>query len=217
MLFHVTIDVRMPHEVAPEKLKQLEEREHERAAELQRQGKWAHLWRVAGKWANVSIFDVDSPAELHGILESLPLYPYMEVEVTALCRHPGALSDVEENKRTAVAFYQKAVYEGDVDTAVRLYGGASYTQHTPFAADGFDGLRQYVKWIAANYPNTKGEIKRVFADRDCVLMHCHWTGFLGRNGDAIVDIFRLEGGKVVEHWDVIQAIPDTALNENTMF
>ena len=74
-----------------------------------------------------------------------------------------------------------------------------------------------MKWIAANYPTTRGEIKRVFADGDFVLLHCHWTGSLGKNGDAIIDIFRLEDGKIVEHWGVIQAIPDTALNTNTMF
>jgi muconolactone D-isomerase len=91
MLFHVTITVRMPHEVDPNRVKQLRERERERAAELQRQGKWLHLWRVAGKRTNVSIFDVESPAELHELLESLPLYPYMDVEVAALCRHPGSI------------------------------------------------------------------------------------------------------------------------------
>jgi predicted SnoaL-like aldol condensation-catalyzing enzyme len=92
-----------------------------------------------------------------------------------------------------------------------------HTSITPFAADGFDGLRNYVKWIAENYPNTRGEIKRVFAEGDYVLLHCHYAGFFGENGDAIVDIFRMEDGKVVEHWDVIQAIPKTSLNENTMF
>jgi muconolactone delta-isomerase len=59
---------------------------------LQEQGKWLHLWRVAGKFANVSIFDVESPAELHEILNSLPLYPFIEVDVTALCHHPGAIA-----------------------------------------------------------------------------------------------------------------------------
>ena len=124
---------------------------------------------------------------------------------------------LEENKKTVVGFYRKALFEGDVDTAIRLYGGKAYKQHTPFAADGFDGLRNYVKWIATNYPKTRGEIKRVFADGDYVLLHCHYTGFLGENGDAIIDIFRVEDGKVVEHWDVIQAIPKTSLNGNTMF
>jgi muconolactone D-isomerase len=95
MLFHVTITVRIPHDVDPEKIKRLGAQEHERAAELQRQGKWLHLWRVVGQWANVSIFKVESPIELHEILESLPLHPYMEVDVKALCRHPGALADVE--------------------------------------------------------------------------------------------------------------------------
>jgi muconolactone D-isomerase len=91
MLFHVMITVRMPHDVDPNKVNDLGEREHARAAELQRQGKWLHLWRVAGKWANVSIFEVESPAELHDVLESLPLYPFMDVEVMALCRHPGSI------------------------------------------------------------------------------------------------------------------------------
>jgi muconolactone D-isomerase len=95
MLFHVAIAVRVPHAVAPETMKELGEREHERAAELQRAGKWPHLWRVAGKFANISVFDVESPAELHAILESLPLYPFMEVEVTALCHHPGSIAEAE--------------------------------------------------------------------------------------------------------------------------
>jgi predicted SnoaL-like aldol condensation-catalyzing enzyme len=123
----------------------------------------------------------------------------------------------EENKRIVTEFYRTALFEGDVDKAVRLHGGETYTQHTPFAANGFDGLRNYVKWIVDKYPSTRGEIKRVFADGDHVILHCHYTGFFGKNGDAIIDIFRVEAGKVVEHWDVIQAIPDSSLNDNTMF
>jgi muconolactone D-isomerase len=92
MLFHAYINVRIPHGTDPEQIKKLGALEHERAKVLQEQGKWLHLWRVAGKFANVSIFDVESPAELHEILNSLPLYPFMEVDVTALCRHPGAIS-----------------------------------------------------------------------------------------------------------------------------
>jgi muconolactone D-isomerase len=91
MLFHVAITVRIPHGADANEIKTLSAKEHERARELQTQRKWLHLWRVAGKYANISVFDVDSPAELHEILNSLPLYPFMEVEVTALCRHPGAL------------------------------------------------------------------------------------------------------------------------------
>jgi len=106
---------------------------------------------------------------------------------------------LEGNKKIVDSFYQRALFERDVDAAIRLYGGKVYTQHTPFAADGFDGLRAYVEWIHKTYPNTRGEIKRVFAEGDYVLLHCHFTGFFGENGDAIIDIFRVEDGKVVEH------------------
>ena len=92
MLFHVSMTIRIPHEVASEKVKQLQAQEHERALELERQGKWLHAWRVVGKWANVSVFEVESPAELHDILNSLPLFPFMEIEVTALCAMPGSRS-----------------------------------------------------------------------------------------------------------------------------
>lgn len=91
MLFHVRIDVRIPHDMNSERLAELSTREHEQAKELQLQRKWIHLWRVAGKYTNVSIFDVESAAELHEILSSLPLYPFMEIEVAALCHHPGSL------------------------------------------------------------------------------------------------------------------------------
>jgi muconolactone D-isomerase len=89
MLFHVSMTVRVPHDLDPQELEKLTTHEHERAGELMRQGKWVHAWRVAGKWANVSIFEVESPADLHEILSSLPLYPFMEIEVTALCAMAG--------------------------------------------------------------------------------------------------------------------------------
>ncbi len=95
MLFHVSMDVRIPHGANSQKTKQLGEQEHKRATQLQQQGKWLHLWRVAGKYANISVFDVESPAELHEILSSLPLFPFMELEVVALCRHPGSLEPAE--------------------------------------------------------------------------------------------------------------------------
>jgi muconolactone D-isomerase len=95
MLFHVSLTVRIPHDADPEVVKKLAAEEHERAKELQLQKKWLHLWRVAGKYANISIFDVESPAELHEILNSLPLYRFMEAEVTALCRHPGSIEPID--------------------------------------------------------------------------------------------------------------------------
>jgi len=98
MLFHVIMNVRIPQTADAESIRQLQTQEHKRASELQEQGKWLHLWRVAGKFANVSVFDVESSAELHEIVTSLPLYPFMELEITALCRHPGALDPSQARK-----------------------------------------------------------------------------------------------------------------------
>ncbi len=95
MLFHVKMTVRIPHDADPAKIKEVGEREHVRAAELQQQGKWLHLWRIVGQFSNISIFKVETPAELHAILDSLPFHPFMEVEVSALCQHPGALAKDE--------------------------------------------------------------------------------------------------------------------------
>ena len=89
MLFHVSMNVRPPYDLEPELLKRLTTEEHVRAGELARQGKWIHAWRVAGNWASLSVFEVESPAELHEILNSLPLYPFMEIKVVALCRMAG--------------------------------------------------------------------------------------------------------------------------------
>lgn len=93
MLFHVTMDVRLPPDMDPATADRLKATERARAHDLQHAGKWRHLWRVAGRYANVSIFDVASPAELHDLLSTLPLFPYMEVTVTALCRHPSSVRD----------------------------------------------------------------------------------------------------------------------------
>jgi predicted SnoaL-like aldol condensation-catalyzing enzyme len=124
----------------------------------------------------------------------------------------------ETNKEIAVAFYQKALFEGQVEEAFRLYAGPNYLQHNPLIADGMQGVKSFVGWIVSNHPDAHGEIKRAFADGDYVVLHCHWHGLSDNpRGEAVADIFRLEGGKVVEHWDVIQPIPETSANANTMF
>jgi predicted SnoaL-like aldol condensation-catalyzing enzyme len=117
-----------------------------------------------------------------------------------------------------VAFHKQAVFQGDVENAFRLYGGAPYRRHNPLIGDGMDGLRKFVALLKANRPNAHGEIKRVFADGDYVILHSQWHGLSDSpRGEAVVDIYRSENGKVVEHWDVIQPIPETAANNNTMF
>jgi muconolactone D-isomerase len=91
MLFHVEMDVQIPAGLAADVVDQLKKTERERAQELQNSGQWRHLWRVAGRYANVSIFDVGSNEALHDILSTLPLFPFMRVTVTPLCRHPSSV------------------------------------------------------------------------------------------------------------------------------
>jgi predicted SnoaL-like aldol condensation-catalyzing enzyme len=123
----------------------------------------------------------------------------------------------ETNKGIAVAFY-KIIFEGRVEDAFRLYAGHPYRQHNPLVEDGMEGLKKFVAWVMSNHPEASYEIKRVFADGDHVVLHSHWHGLSDNpRGEAVVDIFRLEGGKVLEHWDVIQTIPENSANANTMF
>ena len=94
MLFMVEMDLDVPYDVDKQAFEDMKAREKARSQELQRAGKWPHIWRVAGRYANVSILDVEDAGELHEIMMSLPLYPFMTVKVTALCRHP---SDIEQD------------------------------------------------------------------------------------------------------------------------
>ncbi|PTD16801.1 muconolactone Delta-isomerase [Sphingomonas fennica] len=93
MLFQVEMDVRVPPDFAPEKLERLKVEEKARCHALMTSGKWRHIWRVAGRYANLSIFDVESPAELHELLSTLPLFALMEIRVAALCHHPSSIRD----------------------------------------------------------------------------------------------------------------------------
>jgi predicted SnoaL-like aldol condensation-catalyzing enzyme len=124
----------------------------------------------------------------------------------------------ETNKANTVAFHTKAIFKGDVDNAFRIYAGAPYRQRNPLIEDGMEGLRKFVVAMKANRPDAHGEIKRVIADGDYVVLHSQWRGLSeSPRGEAVVDIYQWENGKVVEHWDVIQPIPETAANNNTMF
>lgn len=93
MLFHVRMDVRIPHDLPVDLVARLKADEKALSQQLQQSGKWRHIWRVAGLYSNVSIFDVESNSELHELLMSLPLYPYMQIEVMPLCRHPSSIRD----------------------------------------------------------------------------------------------------------------------------
>jgi len=89
MLFHVRMDVAIPHDMNETSRADLLSREKARAEEIQRSGAWPQLWRVVGEYANISIFDVESNDALHALLSSLPLFPYMKIKVTPLAAHPS--------------------------------------------------------------------------------------------------------------------------------
>jgi len=122
----------------------------------------------------------------------------------------------EANRRTVLAFYEKGLNEKDADAAL-AYVGDQYVQHNPNAADGRDGFRKFVAFLRDKYPQSHSEIKRAFVDGDYVILHVHAVREPGTRGSAIMDIFRLERGKLVEHWDVNQPVPEQAANGNTMF
>ena len=89
MLFHARMDVRIPHDLDPEVRANIVAREKAYSQELQRSGKWPHLWRIVGEYSNISILDVESTDELHDLLSGLPLFPYMDIKVTPLATHPS--------------------------------------------------------------------------------------------------------------------------------
>ena len=91
MLYHVRMDVRPPHGIDPAAFDRLKAEEKARAEALQRAGTWVHLWRIAGQYSNISVFDVADHDQLHAILSTLPLFPFMQIEVMPLARHPSAI------------------------------------------------------------------------------------------------------------------------------
>ena len=91
MLFHVKMVVKLPLDMDPAKAEKLKADEKKLAQRLQQEGTWRHLWRIAGQYANYSVFDVPSVEALHDTLMQLPLFPYMEIEVNGICRHPSSI------------------------------------------------------------------------------------------------------------------------------
>jgi len=122
----------------------------------------------------------------------------------------------EANRKAVLAFYEKGLNQKDVDAAL-AYVGDRYTQHNPNAADGPEGFRKFIGFLREKFPNSHSEIKRSFVDGDYVILHVHAVREPGTKGNAIIDIFKLENGKIVEHWDVVQPIPENPANSNTMF
>jgi predicted SnoaL-like aldol condensation-catalyzing enzyme len=122
----------------------------------------------------------------------------------------------EANRQAVLQFYEAGLNRKDAAAALE-YVGDQYVQHNPNAADGRAGFSQFIGFLREKYPNSHSTIVKSFVDGDYVILHVHAVREPGTRGNAIADIFRLENGKIVEHWDVTQAVPEKTASGNPMF
>ncbi|HEX6471252.1 MAG TPA: nuclear transport factor 2 family protein [Streptosporangiaceae bacterium] len=131
--------------------------------------------------------------------------------------HAGRIGRLERNKRTVVAFYTLAFNGKRAQEAVNRYAGPQYIQHNPLFADGTKAFVDAVTAFTTQNPQVHVDIRTVIAEGDRVLTHSLITLNPSDRGTVAADIFRLERGRIVEHWDVVQAFPETSVNDHPMF
>lgn len=148
-------------------------------------------------------------------LKSLALC--MLVAVSCVAAVPASAAPPQSNKDLVVAFFRMMFQDRDIDEAVRLYVSPNYTQHNPYMQDGVGPLVDFYPAYFEQHPQSIVEIKRVIAEGDLVVIHNLWRDSPEDRGQAVMDIFRVDNGKIVEHWDVSQEIPENPANKNGMF
>jgi predicted SnoaL-like aldol condensation-catalyzing enzyme len=129
----------------------------------------------------------------------------------------GAHVSKDPKAQKAIAFLEMVFNQKKVKEGFDAYVGDKYIQHNPIAADGKAAAVEVLGKALQALPGWTYEIKHAYVDGDYAIIHSHVTMKPGDRGMAVVDIFRFEKGKVVEHWDVVQAIPEKSANDNTMF